>query len=298
MSIRELVASLMASDNPDPYGFCTRRPSGGPDYPGHGTSAAITSVQSFIIPYNEWNHNPGCQEKGMRGLYYCKSKCAPQTIGICQRCSRLGKQCKYLSLPQTKRRIKNRSWLAISDTNDSSSSSRRGEALEKRLAHLVSQIATLKRQSERPAPDISDLYIHDDAGYDSTGALLLGATKDTSSHGLEVATTSILADEPSIVDRGLMNESEAELLLRKFRINYLPKFPFVVIAHTDTETRLRDQEPFLLLCIISVTISSSHSLYRTVADGVMRHVTRIVARSERNLELLRGLLIHSAYGVE
>jgi hypothetical protein len=50
------------------------------------------------------------------------------------------------------------------------------------------------------------------------------------------------------------------------------------------------------LCIVAATIGSAHPLRKTVAEEIMNHVTsRIVARSERNLELLRGLLIHCAW---
>lgn len=174
-------------------------------------------------------------------------------------------------------------------------------ALEDKVDQLVSQIAVLTKQNQQLSPENSNPSIANsdsaqDAGLDSTGiALLLEAANDPS-HGHDPPTGSILASEPSIVDRGLLSEAEAEVLVEKFRSDFVPKYPFVVIAHNETAARLNNREPFLFLCIVGVTIGSAHPLRKTVAEEIMKHVTlRIVARSERNLELLRGLLIYTTW---
>ncbi|PYI12286.1 hypothetical protein BO78DRAFT_424755 [Aspergillus sclerotiicarbonarius CBS 121057] len=217
-----------------------------------------------------------------------KAKCTPQTVNLCQRCARLGKSCTYLELPQTKRKHK--------------AAPSRVEVLEKKVDQLMSQVAALTRQNGQTSPDTSSIPLSNDLGsshdpeLDSTDiAAMLDAAQDPS-HGPDPPTSSVLEGQPSIVDRGLLSEAEAERLVATFQLDFVPKFPFVLFAHGETAARLRDREPFLFLCVVAATMGSAHPLRKTVAEEIMKHVTlRVVARSERNLELLRGLLVHSAW---
>lgn len=123
---------------------------------------------------------------------------------------------------------------------------------------------------------------------------LLDAAQDPS-HGPDISTSSVLAGQPSIVDRGLLSETEAERLVKVFQLDFVPKFPFVLIDNSETVAHFRQKEPFLFLCVVAATMGSSHPLRKVVADEIMKHVTlRIVAGSERNFELVRGLLVHCA----
>jgi hypothetical protein len=172
------------------------------------------------------------------------------------------------------------------------------EVLEKKVDQLTSQLATLTRQNGQASPDTftNDLESSRDPELDSTdiAALLYAANKP--SHGLDPPTSSVLEGQPSIVDRGLLSEAEAERLITSFQRDLVPKFPFVLIARGETAARLRDREPFLFLCVVAAAMGSAHPLRKTVAEEIMKHVTsRVVTRSERNLELLRGLLVHSAW---
>jgi hypothetical protein len=176
--------------------------------------------------------------------------------------------------------------------------------LEKKVDQLTSQLTALTRQNGQSSPGISKASNlltnelsssgdHDPASTDIVA--LLGAAQDPS-HGPDPPTTSGLEGQPSIVDQGLLSEAEAELLVKTFLLDFVPKFPFVLLAHGETAARLRNREPFLFLCIVAATMGSAHPLRKVVAEEIMNHVTRrIVARSERNLELLRGLLVHSAW---
>ncbi|PWY93037.1 hypothetical protein BO94DRAFT_511950 [Aspergillus sclerotioniger CBS 115572] len=219
-----------------------------------------------------------------------KAKCTPHGVNLCQRCARLGKSCTYLDLPQTKRKHKQKT--------DSS----RVEVLEKKVDQLMSQLAALAQQNGQTSPDTSYPPTTTNSGLSRTPepeptdiAAMLDAAKDPS-HGINPPTSSGLEGHPSIVDRGLLSEAEAERLLTTFQLHFLPKFPFVLLAHGETAARLKDREPFLFLCIVAATMESSHPLRRTVSEEIMKHVTlRVVERSERNLELLRGLLVYSAW---
>ncbi|KAJ5686257.1 hypothetical protein N7536_008876 [Penicillium majusculum] len=216
-----------------------------------------------------------------------KAKCTPQAINLCQRCARLGKSCTYLDLPQTKRKHR--------------AAPSRVEVLEKKVDQLTSQLAALTRQNGRSSPGTSNPLTNSlgssrDPELDSTNIAVLLEVAQDPSHGLDPPTSSILEGQPSIVDQGLLSEAEAERLVTTFQTDLVSMFPFVLIANGETAARLRDREPFLFLCIVAATMGSAHPLRKIVAEEIMKHVTlRVVARSERNLELLRGLLVHIAW---
>ncbi|KAL4876532.1 hypothetical protein BJY04DRAFT_199848 [Aspergillus karnatakaensis] len=221
-----------------------------------------------------------------------KAKCTPQAANVCQRCARLGKSCTYLDLPQTKRKHR-------------PAAPNRVETLEKRVDQLMSQLATLTGQTQQPSPDTSIPFTNDtgssrdlepDLESESTDIAALLDAANQPSHGPDPPTGSALQGQPSIVERGLMSEAEAERLVAAFQLDFIPKFPFVVLPRGTTAASLRARGPFLFLCIIAATVGSAHPLRKFVDEEIMDHVmSRIVARSERTLELLRGLLVHSVW---
>ncbi|OQE27483.1 hypothetical protein PENSTE_c004G01621 [Penicillium steckii] len=210
------------------------------------------------------------------------------------RCARLGKSCTYLDLPQTRKKH--------------NAAPSRVALLEGQVGQLTSQLSALTRQNDlnrRISPetpiDISNTLTNDSGSSQGQRlesediSMLLDAAKDPS-HGLAPPISSALAGQPSLVDRGLFSESETENLIQTFKSAFVPKFPFVLIASTETAVQLGKREPFLFLCVIAATIGSSHPLRKKVTEEVMKHITlRVVERSERNLELLRGLLVYSAW---
>ncbi|KAJ5105634.1 hypothetical protein NUU61_002981 [Penicillium alfredii] len=232
---------------------------------------------------------PAVKRRACVACTAAKAKCMPQTLNLCQRCARLGKSCTYLDLPQTKRKHK------------AAPSRNRVEVLEKKVDQLMSQLAALTRQNEHISPNTSNTLTNElgsshDPEPESPAIAELLEDAENPSHGPDPPTISALEGQPSIVDRGLLSESEAELLVTTFQLHLMPKFPFVLISHGETAASLRNREPFLFLCIVAATMGSAHPLRPTVTEEIMNHVTlRIVARSERNLELLRGLLVHSAW---
>ncbi|KAJ5917169.1 hypothetical protein N7466_010723 [Penicillium verhagenii] len=216
-----------------------------------------------------------------------KAKCTPQAVNLCQRCARLDKPCTYLDLPQTKRRHK--------------ATPSRVEVLERKVEQLLSQLEASTRQNGRTLSVVSNSF-PTNSGLGQVPELnpreieaLFDAAKDPS-HGLDLPTDSVLEGQPSIVDRGLLSQVEAEHLLTTFQIDLVPKFPFVVLPRGETASRLRHQTPFLFLCVVAATIGSAHPLRQTISEEIMKHLNlRVVERSERNMELLRGLLVHSAW---
>jgi hypothetical protein len=185
--------------------------------------------------------------------------------------------------------------------DDIDSGCSRVELLEKKVDQLMSQLAAMAGQngqtsSEASNPLSSDTGSSREPGLASSDiAAMLDAAQDPS-HGPDPPTSSVLQGQSSIVDRGLLSEAEAERLVATFQLDLVPKFPFVLLDHGETASRLRNREPFLFLCVVAASLGSAHPLRKIVAEEIMNHVTlRVVARSERNLELLRGLLVHSAW---
>lgn len=85
-------------------------------------------------------------------------------------------------------------------------------------------------------------------------------------------------------------------MINDFRNTWIPAFPFVVIEPTASSSDIRQQTPFLFLCILGVTISITHPLRKRIHEDIMDQVSsRIFRNSERDLDLLRGLLVHTAW---
>ncbi|KAM0265654.1 hypothetical protein ACHAQJ_000088 [Trichoderma viride] len=224
-----------------------------------------------------------------------KSKCSPQSDNLCQRCARLGKQCVYLDLPERKRKRRGDDGRVV--------------ALESRVEELVAQLEALRNRgsvehvtsssdtNDGTTPSTETLSIPDalrGIGTPTEEQLLEAETEGY--HGREPPTTSVLEGLPDIVDRGFLNVEEAESLVSQFKSRFVWKFPFVVLDPSQSVGHLRKEEPLLFLAVVSATIPSAHAIRKLVADEIMQHITsRIVASSERNLGLLRALLVLCAW---
>ncbi|CAM1504950.1 Fc.00g025410.m01.CDS01 [Cosmosporella sp. VM-42] len=180
---------------------------------------------------------------------------------------------------------------------------RRVDELAAKVEALMSQLAVLKNQNgvaaTAPVASISrtghssSLNISDLDARDTAPSM---EEADDDQHGPVPATISPLKGLPDIVDRGLLGLDEAYVLIRNFETDFVPIFPFVAPAPRQTASLLKQQDPFFFLCIVSATISNTHPLRQLIADEIMRHITvRIIEGSERTLDLLRGLLVQSAW---
>ncbi|PYI03937.1 hypothetical protein BO78DRAFT_321610 [Aspergillus sclerotiicarbonarius CBS 121057] len=95
---------------------------------------------------------------------------------------------------------------------------------------------------------------------------------------------------------GLVGFREADQLLDKFRTQKMPQFPFVMVAADMDIESLRQRSPFLLLCIVTVCMEHKPLLQHKL-EALVRETaaTRLIVKSERNLDLLLGLLVHCAW---
>ncbi|GLA80568.1 hypothetical protein AtubIFM56815_001392 [Aspergillus tubingensis] len=97
------------------------------------------------------------------------------------------------------------------------------------------------------------------------------------------------------IDRELLNIAEGEELLLKFRTDLMPLFPFVLI-HEVNFGELRENSPFLLLCIMTACLEHKPALQQKLELEVRSVIsTRIMMNMERDMDILRGLLVHIAW---
>ncbi len=91
---------------------------------------------------------------------------------------------------------------------------------------------------------------------------------------------------------------EAEQYLTTFQTYKAKYFPFVYIPSTTTAQQLRQQRPFLWLCIM--TIASRSTSQQQVLGSHIQHVVaqEILLKSGQSIDLLQGLLAYIGwYGV-
>ncbi|KAH8428439.1 uncharacterized protein LDX57_006137 [Aspergillus melleus] len=76
----------------------------------------------------------------------------------------------------------------------------------------------------------------------------------------------------------------------------MPQFPFVVIPATTNASQLHAQYPFLLLTIIAACSEDDFALQKTLDHEIKRQIcVRIIMNDERSMDLLLGLLVHTAW---
>ena len=91
---------------------------------------------------------------------------------------------------------------------------------------------------------------------------------------------------------------EAEEYLINFRTYKLKYFPFIYIPSTTRAQQLRQERPFLCLCIMAVC-SKSTSQQQLLGSKIRQKIAHeLVVQSERNIDLLLGILAFIGwYGV-
>ena len=100
------------------------------------------------------------------------------------------------------------------------------------------------------------------------------------------------SSSPSLRDTAEPSPLEAEQFLKIFRIHKSEYFPFVHIPPTITANQLRQERPFLWLCVMMVasrSASQQQALGNKVRDKLAQEM---VVKSEQNMDLLLGLLAY------
>ncbi|KAF4458716.1 hypothetical protein FALBO_14539 [Fusarium albosuccineum] len=209
-----------------------------------------------------------------------KLKCTPRASGQCERCARLDKHCEYLNLPERRRKPR---------------VAGRVEALESKIDDLMSQLAHLTQKNDAQISTATSATM-------STGGeaeLVSSAADDQLSDTLAEDIQADVGREPELAKpcyRDLIDLREADVLVRDFTSNWVQQFPFIYIDPQQTALDIHGHSPFLCLCILGVTIDFLSPRRKRICDEIMNQVTsRIIRNAERNLDLLQGLLVYTAW---
>lgn len=111
-------------------------------------------------------------------------------------------------------------------------------------------------------------------------------------------TTSTVDRETNagLIAGGLVKPGQADTLLGKFRAFKLPQFPFVVVPPTAHAFQFHAEYPFLLLTIMAACSEDNVSLQKSLDHEIKQQISvRVVMNDERNMDLLLGLLVHTAW---
>ncbi|KAI1642323.1 uncharacterized protein F4817DRAFT_353233 [Daldinia loculata] len=216
-----------------------------------------------------------------------KCKCIIRPVGgPCERCYRLNRECR----PGESVRRRNHKRPAVTKTKKTA-------RLEEKLDGLISLIKTGASGTSAvasPQPSASmgasppDNSIQAELNADSHHQ----SNKDSSStdpndhiHNIMSQTTDsdyTASYEPSL--------AEAEEYLSNFKTYKLKYFPFVYIPSTTTAHQLRQEKPFLWLCIMAT--GSKSTLQQQILGGKIRQTVaqEMIIRSVKSIDLLLGLL--------
>ena len=202
--------------------------------------------------------------------------------------------------------------MAVRRRNPKKPTASKSARLEEKLDGLVSLLKA-GAQSDATATDSQAIAAtYDSSHYNSV------RTNDKSSPYSQTntsPTTSVLDDQlpdPPLLATGriesqgtLSNSSpsllrdtvepsalEAEQCLTIFRDHKTEYFPFVHIPPTTTADQLRQERPFLWLCVMMVA-SRSTSQQQVLGNKVRDKLAQdMVIKSEQNIDLLLGLLAY------
>ena len=123
---------------------------------------------------------------------------------------------------------------------------------------------------------------------------------DYNPHNLQTLTPSISGSEdtsrnslapvlPCLIEPSLIEAEDYLTFFKSYKSKY---FPFVYIPSTTTAQQLRQERPFLWLCIM--TISSRSTLQQQLLGSKIRHTLaeEMLLESGKTIDLLLGLLAY------
>ena len=202
--------------------------------------------------------------------------------------------------------------MAVRRRNPKKPAASKSARLEEKLDGLVSLLKAGAQADAIPTDSQAIAVAYDSEHHSSV------RTNDKSSPHSQIdigSTTSVLDDQlpnPPVLTPG-SNESqgnlsdsspnllrdtvepsplEADQCLTIFRIHKSEYFPFVHIPPTTTANQLRQERPFLWLCVMMVA-SRSTSQQQVLGNKVRDKIAQeMVIKSEQNIDLLLGLLAY------
>lgn len=165
------------------------------------------------------------------------------------------------------------------------------ELLSKQVATLTQHINSNSAQGSRSNPPATEIHSGFSSSHDRTteshlaGPGSLPRSKDVRNDGLA-----------NLMLHDLGGLASVERQLETFRRSSANYFPFVIIAPTVSVEVLRDNNPFLFLCIMAVTSFENPALQRKLGKEVMKQICdRLVMGHEASMDLLQGLLVFVAW---
>ena len=202
--------------------------------------------------------------------------------------------------------------MAVRRRNPKKPTASKSARLEEKLDGLVSLLKA-GAQSDAAATDSQAIV----ATYDSAHHSSVQTNEKSSrySQNNTSPTTSVLDDQlpnppvlatGSIESQGTLSNSsqsllrdmvepsalEAEQYLTIFRDHKTEYLPFIYIPLTTTADQLRQERPFLWLCVMMVA-SRSTSQQQVLGNKVRDKLAQdMVVKSEQNIDLLLGLLVY------
>ncbi|KAH7002074.1 hypothetical protein EDB80DRAFT_867093 [Ilyonectria destructans] len=225
----------------------------------------------------------------------CKCILRPET-GECERCHRLGKSCQPMTT--SRKRVAKKATAS------------RTAQLEEKLDDLVSILrATQSTNQQTPSSSATASFASSSMALTSRlDSLAAAATSSTSQsmpsamphafcHTNSAEPVSMNSASPDINETYQLPEptpAEAEIYLAKFR-DWLKNFPFMILPPDTTAASLREERPFLWLCIMNIT-SMSAPQQLLMKERVREQIaTRIVVNHERTMDVLLGLIAYLAW---
>ena len=269
------------------------------------TPAAATASQSRPAGYGQSCTN--CSRT--------KCKCIlPADGGACERCRRLGKTCQPIHTSRrraAKKAAASRTAQLEEKLDDLVSILKSSQGQQHTQTQSHSQRSTppnIQQQQQQQQP-YQQLQNHTST-YGSPAKYFLpcpeqrqqqqpysSSALDSLAHAATSERQGASADDSAAVTTPNGSEpspQEAEECLSKFR-TWLPNFPFIHLPPAMTAAALRAERPFLWLCIMNLTVTSSE-MQIILRDRVRREVSeRIVIQNERTMDLLQGLIAFLAW---
>ena len=202
----------------------------------------------------------------------------------CERCFRLNKQCHAA---QSTRR-----------SNTETKSASKIASLENRLDELTSALNSVVRSTSM---GVSFAHSTDSSVQQARVESELSPTEGGSSNR---ATTSTPAFTPgvstsetsfsSVADFSRCSAEDAEKLVETFKTKMLKSFAFISLPAEMTARVLREQRPFLFLCIIAVTTKETAeklALFKNIREHVAQRML-LEAGGTFDIDLLLGWLTY------